>query len=42
MRGSCPMTGLPQVGAELADLVASMADYELPLIALLEPGGVVV
>jgi hypothetical protein len=36
------MTGLPQVGAELADLGVSVADYELPLIALLEPGEVVV
>ena len=41
MRGSCSMTGPPQVRAELADLGVSVADYELLLIASLEPRGVV-
>jgi hypothetical protein len=41
MRGSCSMTGPPQVRAELADLGVSVADYELLLIVSLEPRGVV-
>jgi hypothetical protein len=41
MRGSCSMTGLPQIRAELADLGVSVADYELLLIVSLEPRGVV-
>jgi hypothetical protein len=36
------MTGPPQVGAELVDLGVCVAGYELPLIASLEPCGVVV
>jgi hypothetical protein len=39
MRGSCSMTGPPQVRAELADVGVSVADYELPLIASLKPRG---
>jgi hypothetical protein len=35
------MTGPPRVGAELADLGVSVAGHELPLIASLEPRGVV-
>ncbi|MFY9650657.1 MAG: hypothetical protein WAK83_23195 [Trebonia sp.] len=42
LRGSCSMTGPPGVRAELADLGVSVAGYELPLIAALEPRGVVV
>ena len=41
MRGSCSMTGPPQVRAELADPGMSVADYELLLIVSLEPRGVV-
>ena len=41
MRGSCSMTGPPQVRAELADLSVSVADYELLLMVSLEPRGVV-
>ena len=41
MRGSCSMTGPPQVRAELAELGVSVADYELLLIVSLEPRGVV-
>ena len=41
MRGSCSMTGPPQVRAELADVGVSVADDELPLTVSLELRGVV-
>ena len=41
MRGSCSMTGPPQVRVGLADLGVSVAGYELLLIVSLEPPGVV-
>jgi len=41
LRGSCSVTGPPQVRAGLADLGVSVAGYELLLIVSLEPRGVV-